>query len=226
MDEEKAAGGERDKTKAKRRALIVILAILIAAAIAIPLTMINYSDVHDLIVGANKKDILYCAADYNEDIWANEDYIGSKTDKSVKAEGSGIAFDRSFYDQSSALATFEALSALPDGGEVLGRYFTFLISGLDRTGKEDFAALFTSGFTRALPARFPAQKLCHIELLCRGYDPETGLYEWRVYFEVMNNDGTVVDYFENRDNGSARFFIAGNSGNFRIARIETVYRMN
>ena len=218
------ASAAEEKAGRKRGALIFLLCLLVAAAVMLPLTLIDFSKTPQTVIDKSKKTITYSRADFSEDIWANEEYKAAE--KTVCAYVDGIRFERSFDSLAQANEVFSALEELPCGGKTLGRYFAAMINGLDKQDAQDYAALFSKDCERTPASRFPAQKICRIELEYRGRNASTRLHEWRTYMQIMNNDGLAVDYLGERDAGYAWICLEESSGEYFIKRIDTIYKMN
>ena len=117
------------------------------------------------------------------------------------------------------------LEKLPYGGEVLGRYFTCLIEGLEKKNAAAFASLFAPSFDKnkiPIPDEFFPQKVCNVYLRYLGVT-DGGDPEWEVEFKILNNDGMAVKYFPTRDSGKTRFTLTQTDGVWTISKIVTVY---
>ena len=227
-EEENPDGEKTDEAKAKRKrkVLIFVLALLVLAALMLPLLFVSYDDVRDVFIdGRNNNKIQYVSADYQTDIWTSDAYNGKNVRKALYFNVDGSSGEHLFHDMQSAKEVFALLDDLPFGADTLGRYFIFLLEGLDESGTESFKSLFSAGYDRSLPRKFPPQKVCNVYL---EYDTKRytgdGKYLWRVSFEVINNDGLAVDYLQYRDNGSAWFTLKEYSGGYRIESISTIYQ--
>ncbi|MBQ9467935.1 MAG: hypothetical protein IJU52_02900 [Clostridia bacterium] len=220
-------GADRMKEERGRRrriALIFLLSLLIAAAILVPaaviLTQRNGGETTPI-----KKQITYCRADFNSDIWKNEEYAGGKAERPVTATARDVRVETSFSDRAGALAAFEKLRALPEGGELFADYFTLLISGSDNAEAGAMSELFASDTEARVPRRFPPQKITGVSIRYIGADGDRGYAEWRVEVSIFENDGLAVDWFDERDAGAARFCLKEENGSVKIAEIHTVYTM-
>jgi hypothetical protein len=215
--------------------LAVVLAalLLVTALIAVDF---------EALFGMSNDDLLkrpdYYEADYNENIFENEEYMkhafsGMKI--SVKEEGN-YSKVYPFGDRESAEEAFGEAAGHKYGARALSDYFYTLLNGCNTKGKrERFFALFSKdyrivGEKNSAPGTFPQQKIYDLYFEYVGesaaYDG-TVCYEWYVSYRVIRNDGTVLNYSSGLDNGQARFFVElQEDGSYRIKEIVGIFQLN
>ena len=141
-----------DAGRRKRLALIFVLILLILALVLIPLSysLLHRSASPGILPGADK-GIVYCRADFETDIWKDEEYTAAGTVKEVRATVRDYGYVRGFFDRESAVLAFEGLSELPDGGGALGTYFLSLLLGSDQCPEGRFENLFSPSYSGRIP---------------------------------------------------------------------------
>ena len=226
--------GEKQQKPPKNRkmgALIFLIVLLVAAAVILPLTMVNYDALFKKLAGREETKITYYPADYESDIFQNEEYLshlGADLAVTVNADGIG-AYTYPFTDMESAAEAFGQLEAYNCGAGTLGKYLLALMTGCDsRAERENFRALFFSDAQKDLPDSFPPQKIYGIKLIYAGtYDYEGVQHErWKVSLEVVRNDGSSLSWLSARDGGEGWFLLRDDGSGFKIALIAPVLGMN
>ncbi len=210
---EKQEKRQEKKHAPKRTALICIAAVLLLLAISIPLTFIDYDALFLKISEKHgKEEIIYYPADYQSPIFENEEYRSHfGEDMTVKIKEDGFAeYAYPFTDMASAEEVAEKLQDYKNGAGVLGKYFYALLCGCDEPEEQkNFLGLFAEEYRKELPRSFPPQKVYNIRLeYCGDYEYEgEKTKRWRVSYEVVRNDGTVLNFSDSRDGGEAWFLV-------------------
>jgi hypothetical protein len=231
--------GARGASGKQKKGVLILLAVVLAALLLVAaLIAVDF----EALFGMSNDDLLkrpdYYEADYNENIFENEEYMkhafsGMKI--SVKEEGN-YSKVYPFGDRESAEEAFGEAAGHKYGAGVLSDYFYTLLNGCNTKGKrERFFALFAEdyrivGEKNSAPGTFPQQKIYDLYFEYVGesaaYDG-TVCYEWYVSYRVIRNDGTVLNYSSGLDNGQARFFVElQEDGSYRIKEIVGIFQLN
>lgn len=225
----------KSKKMGKRKpALIFIAVLLILLAIGIPLCFVDFNALFSTL--PKEREIQYYDEDYRENIWENEEYLGHMPlSVRIKVDGaSSLVYY--FEDMASAEETFKSLTDYGSGSDVLAEYFLAMLrGGRSKQNVDAYKALFTQECRTALPDlfpnRFPPQKVYDISLTLNSTSTDTATAvssaEWAVSFNVVRNDGSVLNYTGARDGGEARFLLKRMpGGDYLIEEIRGIQYLN
>ncbi len=216
------------RKRKKKRAVIFGTVILVLLVVTTALSSVDYNRLFEKIAEKDRTDVVYFPPEYGADIFENEEYMSHVgSDMAVRIRADGIAeYTYPFSDLETARQAFGELENYGYGAGVLGRYFCALLSGcISERELRAFYDLFSEEYENELPISFPPQKIYGIKVEYWGkYEYEDRLTDrWRVSYEIVRNDGTVLNFNDSRDGGEAWFLLEESSeGNYRISVINGI----